>query len=148
MLRKILAALLGYVVIVVIALAGIGIGWTILGGQGAFEGEGPQPSTVWILLNLAIGLVAAVVAGRVAAVVGGSSSSAKILAGIVLVLGFLLAAAAQFAPVERQPIDKPVAEMSFREAGEHAEQPGWYNWIMPLLGAAGVLFGGRRRDDA
>ncbi|MDX1501565.1 MAG: hypothetical protein R3325_04315 [Thermoanaerobaculia bacterium] len=146
MLRKILAAILGYVVIVVIALAGIGVAWMILGGEGAFRGEGPEPSTPWIALNVIVGFLAALVAGWTARRVGRSSLSVNLLIGIVLVLGLLLAAVAQWGPDDRPPVGKPVAEMSFTEAGEHARQPDWYNWVIPLVGAAGVCLGGRRRD--
>jgi hypothetical protein len=31
--------------------------------------------------------------------------------------------------------------------GQYAVQPGWYNWIIPLVGVAGVLLGGRERAD-
>lgn len=146
MLRSILAAVVGYVALVLVVLAGIGVAWLALGGAGAFDGEGPAPSTPWMALNLLSGLIAAVVGGLVARRIGGSQLAVRILVGIVLVLGLVTAVMAGSAKGDREPLDKPVAEMSFQEAGQHAVQPAWYNWIIPLVGAAGVLIGGRERS--
>lgn len=149
MLRNILAAILGYIVIVIVVMLGIGIAWGFLGGAGAFRGESSTPSTPWMLLNLAFGFVAAVAGGSVARAVGKSAIAVKILATAVLVLGLLLAAMGQWGPApELPPLNKPVAELSFTEAGQHAQPPSWYNWTVPFLGFFGALLGGRRRESA
>ena len=77
--------------------------------------------------------------------IGRSSTAVKILVGIVIVLGLYFALTAESAQADREPVDKPVAEMSFREAGQHARQPAWYNWVVPLIGVAGVMLGGRQK---
>lgn len=146
MLRSSLAAIVGYVTIVLVVFAGIGVAWLILGGAGAFAGEGPSPSTPWMALNLLSGLIAAVVGGLVARRIGGSQVAVRILLGIVLVLGLVSAVMEGGAAAAHEPAAKPVAEMSFMEAGRHAVQPAWYNWMIPLVGAAGVLIGGRERN--
>lgn len=145
MLRSILAAVVGYVALVLVVLAGIGVAWLALGGEGAFDGEGPAPSGAWIALNLMSGLIAAVIAGLVARRIGGSQLAVRILAGFVLALGLVVAAMAGSAD-DREPAAGPVAEMTFREAGQYAEQPAWYNWLVPLVGAVGVMIGGRERS--
>lgn len=146
MLRSILAAVVGYAAIVIVVFTGIGVAWLALGGAGAFDGEGPAPSTPWMALNLLSGLIAAVVGGLVARRIGGSQLAVRILVGIVLVLGVVSAVMAGSARKGREPVEKPVAEMTFQEAGRHAVQPAWYNWIIPLVGAAGALVGGRERS--
>ena len=146
MLRSILAAVVGYAAIVIVVFTGIGVAWLALGGAGAFNGEGPAPSTPWMALNLLSGLIAAVVGGLVARRIGGSQLAVRILVGIVLVLGVVSAVMAGSAQKGREPVEKPVAEMTFQEAGRHAVQPAWYNWIIPLVGAAGALVGGRERS--
>lgn len=145
MLRSILAAVAGYAVIVLVVFAGIGVAWLALGGAGAFQGEGPAPSTPWMALNLLSGFIAAVVGGLVARRIGGSPTAVRILLAMVLVLGVVSALMGGTATEAGPAIDKPVAQMSFMEAGRHAVQPAWYNWIIPLVGAAGVLVGGRER---
>lgn len=144
MLRSVLAAVGGYIVMVIVVISGLGIAWMILGGSGAFAGEGPDPSTAWMAFSLAFGLIGAVAGGFVAGGVGRSMTAVKILIGVLLVLGVYLALTADSNLADRTPIDKPVAEMSFTEAGQHARQPAWYNWVIPLVGAAGVWIGGRK----
>ena len=144
MLRSILAAIGGYAVMIVIVLAGIGVAWMALGAAGAFSGEGPAPSTPWIILNVLSGFIAAFIGGLVARRIGGSQTAVRILIGLVLVVGFALAALGGLA--EPPVSDKPVTEMSFSEANQHAQPPAWYNWLLPVIGAAGVLFGGRERN--
>jgi hypothetical protein len=145
MIRSSLAAIAGYVVIVVVVVAGIGLSWAILGGEGAFAGEGPQPSTSWMIANLVTGFVAAVAGGWVAHRLGASRTAVRILIGLILVLGLIGALTADSQYAKRTKIDKPVSDMTFIEAGGHAKQPTWYNWIIPLIGAAGAWVGGQRR---
>ena len=132
----------------VVVLAGIGLAWAILGGRGAFAGEGPTPSTTWLALNIVTGFVAALVAGAVARKLGRSQTSVKILIGLVIALGILSAVAAESQHAKREPVIKPVAQMSFGEAGQYAKQPVWYNWVIPLVGVAGVWLGGRSRSES
>ena len=145
MVRTILAAVVGYIALVIVVLTGIFIAWSILGGTGAFRGEGPEPSTLWLVLNLVVAFTAAFVGGCVALKIGKSSAAVKILVGIVIVLGIYVALTAESAHADREPVDKLVAEMSFWEAGQHARQPVWYNWVVPLIGVAGVMLGGRQK---
>lgn len=147
MVRSILAAIAGYAVIAVVVVAGITLSWAILGGEGAFRGEGPEPSTAWMALSVVFGFLAAVVGGRVALKIGRSPLAVKILVGLVIVLGIVSALTAESSYASKRKIDKPVAKMSFVDAGQHAKQPTWYNWTIPLVGAAGVLLGGRRRAE-
>ncbi len=143
MLRNVLGAVAGYVAMVVVVMAGIGLVWTLVGGTGAFAGEGPYPSTVWIVGNLVFGFVAAVVGGWVARKIGQSMTAVKILVALLLVLGAYFAITAESNYAEREPVNKPVAEMSFTEAGRHAKSPTWYLFLIPLVGVAGALIGGR-----
>jgi hypothetical protein len=39
-------------------------------------------------------------------------------------------------------IGKPIPELSATEAGLVARQPTWYNFVIPLVNAAGILAGG------
>ena len=144
MARSILAAVLGYIVMVIVVMAVIGIAWAILGGSVAFEGEGPNPSTAWLTFNIVSGFLAAAVGGCVALRIGKSALAVKILVGIVVLLGLYFALTAESSYADREQVDKPVAEMTFWEAGQHAKHPTWYNWTIPLVAVAGVLVGGRK----
>jgi undecaprenyl pyrophosphate phosphatase UppP len=145
-LRNILGAVLGYVTMVVVVMIGIWIAWAVLGGQGAFDGEGPHPSAAWLTVNIVSGFVAAVVGGLVAVKIGRSITAVKILVGLMLLLGAVFAINADSSYEKREPVEKPVAEMNFGEAGRHAKNPSWYNFTIPLVGVAGALVGGRKRS--
>lgn len=147
MIRSILAAVAGYVALVVVVLAGIGLTWVVVGGSGAFAGEGPEPSAMWMVANLVFGFLAAFAGGCVARKIGRSQQAVRILIGLIILLGVITAITAEAAYAKRIKIDKPVAEMRFMEAGQHARQPGWYNWIIPLVGVAGVWIGGREKPE-
>ncbi len=144
MLRNVLGAVGGYIAIVVVAMAGIGVAWLVLGGSGAFDGEGPAPSTAWLAGNLITGFIAAIVGGWLAHKIGRSLTAVKILVALLLILGAYMAITADGSYARREPVDKPVAEMSFFEAGQHAKQPSWYNFLIPVVGAVGALVGGRK----
>jgi undecaprenyl pyrophosphate phosphatase UppP len=144
MVRNILGAIAGYVVMVVVVMLGIGAAWMVLGGTGAFDGEGPLPSTPWMVCNIVFGFLAALAGGAVARKVGRSMTAVKILVALMLLLGGYLAVTAESSYAKREPVDKPVAEMSFMEAGRHAKAPAWYNFLMPVVGAIGAAIGGRR----
>ena len=130
---------------VIVVVAGIGIAWAILGGEGAFAGESPAPSTGWLILNILSGFVAAVAGGFVARKVGRSMTAVKLFVALLLVFGAYFAITAESSYAKRPKVDKPVAEMTFQEAGQHARNPTWYTILIPLVGVAGALVGGRQR---
>jgi hypothetical protein len=148
MVRSIVGAVVGYVVMVVVVVASIAGTWAVLGPAGSFDGEGPYPSTAWTVSNLLFGLLGAVAAGWVALKLGRSARAVKILVGLILVLGLWSALTAESSYEKRiaeAGIDKPVADLTFLEAGRVAKNRAWYNWSIPLVGVAGVLLGGRGR---
>lgn len=148
MLRNILGAIAGYIVMVVIVIASIAGTWAVLGAEGSFSGDGPYPSTAWNASNVAFGFIAAFVAGWVARKIGRTGLAVKILVSLMLVLGLYGALTAESSyqkRVAKAEIDKPVGELTFMEAGVVARNPTWYLWLIPLIGAAGALLGGRER---
>ncbi|MDH3236851.1 MAG: hypothetical protein OEQ29_25305, partial [Alphaproteobacteria bacterium] len=145
-LRSTLAAIAGYVVIVIVVMGSIALTWAAVGGAGAFAGEGPAPSAVWMASIVASGFLAAVAGGWVARRIGRSATAVNILIGLILVLGVVSALTARAQYEKRESVDKPVAEMTFMEAGQHARQPAWYNWTIPIIGMVGAWIGGRQRS--
>jgi len=147
MIRAILGAILGYVAIVVVVIAGLAATWAVLGGAGSFSGEGPYPSMAWSASAVLAGFIAAFLGGRVALKIGRTDLAVKILIGLMLVLGLYGAVTAESAYQKRtaEAVDKPVGELTFMEAGAVAKNPAWYNWVIPFVGAAGAMLGGRER---
>jgi hypothetical protein len=69
-----------------------------------------------------------------------------VLAGLVLVLGLLMAVPVLLAPKEDPP---PIREggMSNLEAMTQARQPGWVALINPVIGVFGVLAGAGMKKE-
>ena len=69
-----------------------------------------------------------------------------VLAGVVLVLGFLDAAKHQM-PKDDDTTEQLVRsdELSWSEAASEGQPPAWYSFSLPLVGCAGVVLGGRMR---
>jgi len=99
-----------------------GIVMALTTGVVRFFAEGTEASVTWITLSLVLSLGAAVLGGWTAALVGHKSPAVPVLAGMVLVFGLLSAA-----------------------GGQQSPDPRWITFVTPVLGAAGVLIGGRRR---
>lgn len=154
--RTILAVVVGYTSMFALVVMSLGLAWWVLGAKGAFAGEGPYLSIAWLAFSIGGGFVAAVVGGFMARRLGGPGAVKGLLV-LLLVLGLFSAltaekayerrqAAAQTAVESAEIAGKPVTELSFVEAGQVAKNPPWYNWVIPLIGAAGVLIGGKRDD--
>ena len=150
MARTILSVILGYATMVVVTIAGIGVLWGIVGVEGAFQPDSTVASTPWALASCVVGLGAAVGGGWVAAAIGKHPTNlgVKALAGVVVVLGLLLAFMTLGQEPKPLPEGKQMADLSFSEAGAVATSPTWYNFVIPLVGAAGVVLGGGLRKTA
>lgn len=86
-------------------------------------GSQPMPTTPYIVVNLILGFAAAFLGGLVAQRIGQDRTAVLILAGIILVMG--------------------IAGAVMTPADGRQGQPLWYLWTLPILGAAGVVIGGR-----
>ena len=64
MIRNILVAIVGYIAMVAVVIAGMGIAWQVLGPGLAFDGQGPYPSTTWIGFSIVFGFLGAAVGGN------------------------------------------------------------------------------------
>ncbi len=151
MLRNIVGAVVGYVAMVAIVILSLFVTWSVLGAQGSFAGDGPYPSTTWTLSNIVFGFVAAFLGGWLAHKIGQTRLAVYILIGAILALGLYAAITAESSyekRVARAGIDKPVAELTFFEAGAVAKNPAWYVWTIPLIGAVGACLGGRSKKEA
>ena len=131
--RNFWAVVLGFIVMTVVGVGALA--WARLGAEGSFQPESWVPSALWIALSVVIVLVAPTIGGVVCAKVATSDWAVWVLAGVVLVLG--VSAALPEPPVAASPTNA-------------AREPQWLTWLIPLLGAAGVLFGAKlaRRERA
>ena len=144
MVRSILGAIAGYVVMVFFIFLTFSAAYLAMGADRAFSPGGYDVSMVWIIVSFVLAFIAAVVGGYVAALIGKSAIAVKILAGIVLVLGLLTAVMVAVSP---KPADVRAADTPNMEAMTKAQTPLWVAILNPLVGIAGVLVGGNLRRD-
>ena len=133
--RNILAAVLGYIVMVVVFFT-FSVVWMVMGAGGAFEPGSWDVSTGWIAASIVLGLVAAVAGGFVCARTGVGAQAIWILVGLVIVLGVLSAIPDSPSVSGARPDD-----VSMFQAMSSAQQPRWVAWLNPALGVVGVLLG-------
>ena len=143
MLRSILAVVVGYLVLAVFVSVTLMIGWIAVGPEVAFRAGTTRVAPAWLAINIPLSLAGAVLGGWIAALIGRHprNTPVKVLAGLVLVLGLLQAV--MLVTTVRPAPTKPVTEMSMLEASAHGQQPVWYSFGIPILGAAAVILGGK-----
>ncbi|NNF43250.1 MAG: hypothetical protein HKN62_09400 [Phycisphaerales bacterium] len=142
MLRAIGAAVVGYIVALVLVFVGLTVLWIVLGPDGAFEPGGWDTSLTWNLVNPVIGLAAAIVAGWVCALISPGGRSIAILVGLIVVLGALSAVSVMMKP---EPTTPRVETVTMFEAMNAAQAPLWTVILNPIVGVIGVVIGGRLR---
>ena len=139
--RLIGAVLLGYIAMVIVVFCGMSLAWLALGADGAFQPGTYDVTTTWILVSLAIGMFAAVGGGWIARLVTESARGPRVLAAVVIALGILLAIPA-FTGTAPAAAARPDLVPMFEAIG-NARTPLWVMLVNPLIGALGVLIGGR-----
>jgi len=142
MLRNILAAIVGYVAMAALLFVLFSLLWLTVGPSRAFEPGSWEVPVGWAGVQLVLGLVGAYVGGRVCAWVAHDAKGATMLIGLVIVMGVVNALISPEVAAGPRPED-----VSMMDATAGALQPGWFNWLNPVIGAVGVWFGtGRLRS--
>ena len=145
MLRVIGAVILGYIVMATFVMATFSLAYLAMGADSAFQPGSYEVSTAWLAISIALGAVAALLGGMVCVRVGRGMRAPQVLAGLVLVLGMLLA----LPTLKASPVAEPRAgAVSNMEAMQRAKQPAWISLLNPLIGAAGVMAGASLRAGA
>jgi predicted anti-sigma-YlaC factor YlaD len=139
MLRAIGGVVLGYIVMFVTLFITMTLAYAIIGTGGAFKEASYDVSTLWVITTIVLSLAAAIVGGLVCAAVAESAGPARVLAGLVVVLGLVMAIPAlrQAGPLEEARPDS----VSNMEAMMNARQPSWIALLDPIIGGVGVLAG-------
>jgi hypothetical protein len=142
MLRSILAVVAGYVAIFLLIFVLFTGLYLLLGTNASFKPGLYQPSSLWLVLSTPLALVAAGVGGYLCAALARGGRAPLALAALVLVLGAIFAV-----PMLMEPDMNAVrtSDVSNMEAMQKAKEPASVALTNPLLGAAGVLVGGRLR---
>ena len=142
MVRSVIAVIASYVLMLVLQVATFMTVYTVMGANWSFKPRAFQASTRWTLMQFAVVLVTAAIAGFVCAIISKSGKAPLALAGLVLLLGLALGAT----KVMTQPADTHEVRfgpVSNTEAMQKARHPSWVIFLGPFIGAAGVVIGGK-----
>ena len=139
--RNILAAIVGYVAMAALLFVLFSLLWVTVGPSRAFEPGSWEVPVGWAVTQLLLGLVGAYIGGQVCAWVAHDAKGARILIGLVIVMGVVNA----LIPPEIAAGPRP-DDVSMMEATAGALQPAWFLWLNPVVGVVGVWLGtGRLR---
>ena len=144
-MRTVLAVIAGYAVMVIFVMTAFTLAYMAGGADFAFRSGTLDVTVGWLLMATLCNFVAACLGGWIASVIAREKGAVavKALAGVLLVLGMAIAVWNLMA--DRPAPSKAIAQLSSSEAAKYARQPSWYEFLIPLIGAAGVLIGGRGR---
>jgi hypothetical protein len=140
MLRKILGVIAAYVVMMILTFILLTVLYNVLGADGVFGPGNYQPTLAWLAGALIVTVLVTITGGYIAAVIG-KGGTAKILALVVIVVGLIMAAATILGPM-KMPEARPAVITMF-EAIAKMQEPVWVCLVNPVIGAIGVLIGGK-----
>jgi len=141
MARTIGSVILGYLVMFIVVFATFSLAYQAMGVDRAYQPGTYEVSGLWITVSIVLGIVAAILGGFACARVAHSPAGPKALAAVVLILGLGMAiAAVTGVGAEDRETVRP-AEVSNMEAMQNSKSPIWIQFLNPLIGAAGVLYG-------
>ena len=140
MLRAILGVIVGYLVMAGLVMGLFVASFLALGAEKLLQPGSFSPSNLWLALSFVISLLAATVGGVVCVVVSRSRKPPFVLAGLIFVFGLLMALF--LPPKMNEPPKTREGDVKIGDAMQ-GEQPTWVAWLTPIVGACGVLVGGR-----
>ena len=143
--RLIGSVVVGYLVMAVLVFALLSGAYVAVGTDRAFLTGSYDVSMLWSALSIVLGLVAAWVGGMTCTAIARDPRGWKWLAVLVLALGLALAV-----PTLQQPPNPAprLGDVRLMEAVTKGRQPPWAALLNPVIGALGVMVGGRRRNGA
>lgn len=147
MLRSVLGVIGSYVLMLVLQFAAFMTIYTVMGANWSFKPGSFHASTRWTAMQFAVVFVTATIAGLVCAIIAKGGKAPLVLALVVLLIGFALAAV----HVAIQPADTNemrTANNTPNRAIFKARHPVWVIFIGPVIGAVGVVIGGKLRRSA
>ena len=138
LVKNILAAVLGYVVMFVVSFPLFTLMWTLLGADGSFLPGSWQVSSAWAASSIVLGMTVAIAGGFSCSKLAATGQGVGILIGLVIALAILAA----MPDAATAPAVRP-ADITMFDAMVSAEQPAWIMWLNPVIGVIAVLLGAK-----
>jgi peptidoglycan biosynthesis protein MviN/MurJ (putative lipid II flippase) len=147
MLRSALGVIVGYIVMFILQVVAFMTIYSLMGANWSFKPASYEASTQWTVMQFVVILVTTIIAGLICAIIARGGKATLALAGVVLVLGLALAAASTaFRPADTHEVR--AGDVPNMEAMNKARHPAWVIFLGPVIGAVGVLIGGKLKPRA
>lgn len=139
MIRSVIAVIASYIAMAIVVLALFSGMWFGLGLDRLLKPGSYQGSVVITILAPAITILAGLFGGWLCAKIARGTKPVLVLAGIVLVLGGVMAA---FTLQKPYPADPRPADLTVKQFMKIGREPDWFAIANPIIGAAAVLAAG------
>ena len=144
MARTVIAVIAGYITMFILMFVTFTCAFLLMGTEWSFKPASCEASNAWVAMSLVSGLIISIVAGFICALIARGGKAPVILAVVVFVLGLVLAIPSVIA--HQQNAGKVRAgNVTQAEAMQNAVEPIWVPFTFPIIGAVGVLIGGKLR---
>jgi hypothetical protein len=138
--RSILGGIVGYVVLFIVMFVTCTTLYLAIGTDRAFQPGSYQVSMLWIVGSTVMSVIASLIGGYVASLVGKGQTAVAVLVIIILVMGAIAAAMVMFAP---ETAGSRAADVPNMEAMTKAQTPLWIAVLSPIIAAVSAVVGGR-----
>lgn len=139
MLRSIIAVVLSYVAMAALVIGAFMGLWYGLGPDGLLQPGSYKGNMLIAIAAPSIALIGGLFGGWLCAKIGRGGKPVVALAGVVLVLGLVMA---YFTLQKPYPADPRPAGMTVAQIMEVGREPAWVAIFNPIGGAVAVLIGG------
>ena len=140
--RAILAVVISYIGMLVLAFIAFACAFLVFASDVVFRPGTYEASTTWVAVAFGINIIDAIVGGFLCALIAKPGKAPFVLAIVVIVLGLVIA----FGDTKKREANIGMvraAETPRMESIQKAYWPVWVPFVLPLTGAAGVLIGGK-----
>ena len=142
MVRSIIAVIVSYISMFVLNFLGFVGLYAVVGPRHAFRPRLYLASNRWIVMGVAVMIVSGIIAGLLCAAIARGRKATLALAGLILVVGLLLAIPAVMKSRANAGMVR-AGDVSSMEAMEKASWPVWAPLVFPFVSAVGAIVGGK-----
>ena len=143
MLRGVLGVIVAFILLGILQVAGFMTVYALMGADWSFKPASYQPSTRWTAMQFVMILITSIIAGLICAVIAKGGKAPLVLATVVLVLG--LGVALLRTVLRPDTHEVRIGSVSQKDARDKARHPMWVVFLGPVIGAVGVVIGGKLR---
>ena len=142
MLRSVLGVIIGYIVMFVLQVIAFMTIYTMMGADWSFKPASYEASTAWTAMQFSVILITTIIAGFICAAIAKGGKAPLVLSVVVLLLGLALASASTaLRPADTHEVR--TGNVPNMEAMSKARHPAWVIFLGPVIGAVGVVIGGK-----